>query len=187
VLPYSRNYGSTGLRERGPGGRDRHDFGLLTCDGAKGNVVLDHAGGERIHTDPGGRGAPGGDGEDRVGSAAAAIPRAAGGAARLPRRGAWDRRIAIFVRVSERREPGPVACWIAQCAAAPQYRHYVSVAPDEGGWWRVHLDQLLDVCEAYDATGLTYWQAAEEVHEILAALDVRGEWTIATWWSGGTS
>lgn len=77
-------------------------------------------------------------------------------------------------------------CWIAQSTAAPQYRHCVMVAPTRGGLWRVHLDRLLDVCEAYDATGLTYSEAGEEVHEILAALDVMGEWTIATWWSGGT-
>jgi hypothetical protein len=75
---------------------------------------------------------------------------------------------------------------MAKSTSAPQYHHAVLILPADGGRWRVHLDRLLDVCEAYDATGLTFWEAAEEVHQILAALDVRGEWTIATWWSGGT-
>jgi hypothetical protein len=90
--------------------------------------------------------------------------------------------------VSERKaRPRPVVCWIARSTAAPQYRHCVIVAPVEGGLWRVHLDRLLDVCKAYDVTGLTYWQAAEEVHEILATLDVMDEWTIATWWNGANT
>jgi hypothetical protein len=70
---------------------------------------------------------------------------------------------------------------MAPSSKAPQYRFYVTMAPDERGLWRVHLDRLLDVCEAYDVAGLTYWEAAEEVHQILAALDVRGDWVIATW------
>jgi hypothetical protein len=86
--------------------------------------------------------------------------------------------------VSQIGEGGPVACWMAQSARAPQYQHLVVVVPVEGGRWRVHLNQLLDVCESYDVTDLTYWEAAEEVREVLAALDVSGDWAIFTWWSG---
>jgi hypothetical protein len=74
---------------------------------------------------------------------------------------------------------------MAPAVTAPQYRHHVLITPAEGGRWRVRLQALAGVCDEYVADGLGYWEAAQEVHEILAALAIYGDWQIAMWRSGG--
>jgi hypothetical protein len=41
----------------------------------------------------------------------------------------------------------------------------------------VRLHRLVDVCETYEAQCATGWDAAQELWEIMAALDIQGEWT----------
>ncbi|PRY53517.1 hypothetical protein B0I28_11716 [Glycomyces artemisiae] len=76
---------------------------------------------------------------------------------------------------------------MARSTRAPQHWLQVIVTPAEADRWRVRLQALADVCEEHVVDGLDYWEAAQEVHEILAALDASEDWRIATWWSGGAS
>jgi hypothetical protein len=85
--------------------------------------------------------------------------------------------LRIFVHVSENRDGRRTRRWWATARAAPQYRVHITAIPAAGGGWIVRLHRLLDVCEAYEAHCANGWEAAQEVWEIMAALDIQGEWT----------
>lgn len=67
--------------------------------------------------------------------------------------------------------------WWATARCAPQYRIHITALPDPEGGWIVRLHRLMDICEDYEAHCATGWEAAQEVWEIMAALDIQGEWT----------
>jgi hypothetical protein len=68
--------------------------------------------------------------------------------------------------------------WWATARRKPQYRVHITAIPSNGGWI-VRLHRLVEVCEAYEAWCPNGWAAAEEVHEIMAAVDVSDEWTMS--------
>lgn len=68
--------------------------------------------------------------------------------------------------------------WWATSAKMPQYRIHITAIPTPNGWV-VRLHRLAGVCDGYEAECATGWEAAQEVWEIMAALDVTGEWTMS--------
>jgi hypothetical protein len=69
--------------------------------------------------------------------------------------------------------------WWATAREKPQYRVHITAIPTAGRGWIVRLHRLVDVCEAYEAHCATGWDAAQEVWEIMASLDIQGEWTMS--------
>jgi hypothetical protein len=55
---------------------------------------------------------------------------------------------------------------------------HITAIPAADGWI-VRLHRLADVCDAYEARVPTGWEAAQEVWEIMASLDVLGEWELS--------
>lgn len=68
--------------------------------------------------------------------------------------------------------------WWATATRAPQYQVHITAIPEPEGWV-VRLHRVAGICEAYEAHCATGWEAAQEVWEIMAALDVQGEWTMS--------
>jgi hypothetical protein len=81
--------------------------------------------------------------------------------------------------VSENEDGRRTRRWWATARRKPQYRVHITAIPVVGGGWIVRLHRLVDVCEAYEAHCASGWEAAREVWEIMAALDVHGEWTMS--------
>lgn len=80
--------------------------------------------------------------------------------------------------MSDRTDGRRARFWWARSTEVPQYRVHITAVPTARGW-TVRLNSRAGVWDSYEAECATGWEAAQEVWEIMAALDVMEEWTMA--------
>lgn len=68
--------------------------------------------------------------------------------------------------------------WWAYATERPQWLIHITAAPTPTGW-TVRLHPLPGVYEAYEAQCANGWEAAQEVRDIMDAVDVMENWTMS--------